>query len=96
VLRAAGVVRTRRQSQVIWYELALGPANHVVEAPNAAFCALAASQERLAILSGHRSAMTGKPACFHACRPPRRWAARRCPAAIRCSAAVSERLPDPQ
>ena len=39
VLRAAGIVRTRRESQTIWYEIAPGPANHVLEALYAAFCA---------------------------------------------------------
>ena len=39
VLRAAGIVRTRRESQTIWYDIAPGPANHVMEALHAAFCA---------------------------------------------------------
>ena len=39
VLRGAGIVRTRRESQTIWYEIAPGPANHVMEALYAAFCA---------------------------------------------------------
>jgi len=39
VLREAGVVDTRRESQTIWYRLAPGPANHVIEALHAAYCA---------------------------------------------------------
>ncbi|MBS0396824.1 MAG: helix-turn-helix transcriptional regulator [Proteobacteria bacterium] len=39
VLREAGVVRTRRESQTIWYRLAPGPANHIMEALYHAFCA---------------------------------------------------------
>jgi ArsR family transcriptional regulator, virulence genes transcriptional regulator len=39
VLRAAGIVTTRRESQTIWYEIVPGPANHVMEALYAAFCA---------------------------------------------------------
>ena len=39
VLRRARVVTTRRESQTIWYEIAPGPANHVMEALYAAFCA---------------------------------------------------------
>ena len=39
VLRSAGIVRTRRESQTIWYEIAAGPANHVMEALYAAYCA---------------------------------------------------------
>jgi ArsR family transcriptional regulator, virulence genes transcriptional regulator len=39
VLRTAGIVTTRRESQTIWYEIAPGPANHVMEALYAAFCA---------------------------------------------------------
>ena len=51
VLRAARVVRTRRQSQVIWYELAPGPANHVMEALYTAFCAPVAARARRRIRS---------------------------------------------
>ena len=51
VLRAARVVRTRRQSQVIWYELAPGPANHVMEALYTAFCAPVAVRARRRIRS---------------------------------------------
>ena len=39
VLRTAGVVRTRRKAQTIWYEIAPGPANHMMEALYAAYCA---------------------------------------------------------
>ena len=39
VLRDAQVVTTRRQSQTIFYELAPGPANRVMEALYAAYCA---------------------------------------------------------
>lgn len=39
VLRGAGIVRTRRESQTIWYDLPPGPANHIMEALYAAFCA---------------------------------------------------------
>ncbi len=39
VLREAGVVQTRRESQTIWYRLAPGPANHIMEALYHAFCA---------------------------------------------------------
>ena len=39
VLRAAGIVRTRRRSQTIWYEIVPGPANCMMEALYAAFCA---------------------------------------------------------
>jgi ArsR family transcriptional regulator, virulence genes transcriptional regulator len=46
VLRAAGIVTTRRESQTIWYEIAPGPANHVMEALYAAFCAPQARAQR--------------------------------------------------
>ena len=39
VLRAGRIVTTRRESQTIWYELAPGPANHVMAALYAAYCA---------------------------------------------------------
>ena len=39
VLRSAGIVRTRRESQTIWYDIAPGPANYVMEALYSAFCA---------------------------------------------------------
>ena len=39
VLRKAGIVRTRRESQTIWYELSAGPAHQVMQALYAAFCA---------------------------------------------------------
>ncbi len=39
VLRSAGIVRTRRESQTIWYDIAPGPANFVIEALYSAFCA---------------------------------------------------------
>ena len=39
VLREAGVVTTRRESQTIWYGIAHGPARGVMEALYAAFCA---------------------------------------------------------
>ena len=46
VLRTAGIVRTRRESQTIWYEIAAGPANHVMEALYTAFCAPQARAQR--------------------------------------------------
>jgi len=46
VLRTAGIVRTRRESQTIWYDIAPGPANHVMEALYAAFCAPQARGQR--------------------------------------------------
>ena len=46
VLRTAGVVRTRRKSQTIWYEIAPGPATHMMEALYAAFCAPKARRRR--------------------------------------------------
>ncbi len=46
VLRSAGIVRTRRESQTIWYNIAPGPANHVMEALYAAFCAPPSSAAR--------------------------------------------------
>ena len=39
VLRRARIVKTRRESQTIWYELAPGPAQRVMEALYAAYCA---------------------------------------------------------
>ncbi len=39
VLRAAGVVTTRREGQTIWYALADGPATAVMNALHASFCA---------------------------------------------------------
>jgi ArsR family transcriptional regulator, virulence genes transcriptional regulator len=39
VLRAAGVVTTRRQSQTIYYALAQGPALKIMEVLYDAFCA---------------------------------------------------------
>jgi ArsR family transcriptional regulator, virulence genes transcriptional regulator len=39
VLRAAGIVTTRREAQTIWYALAEGPASAVMEALHASFCA---------------------------------------------------------
>lgn len=39
VLRAAGVVTTRREGQTIWYALADGPATAVMHALHASFCA---------------------------------------------------------
>jgi len=39
VLRDAHVVTTRRESRTIWYEIAPGPANYVMKALYAAFCA---------------------------------------------------------
>jgi DNA-binding transcriptional ArsR family regulator len=39
VLRTAGVVRTRREAQTIWYELEDGPAAAVMAALHASFCA---------------------------------------------------------
>jgi DNA-binding transcriptional ArsR family regulator len=46
VLRSAGIVRTRRESQTIWYDIAPGPANHVMEALYTAFCAPPARGQR--------------------------------------------------
>jgi len=46
VLRDVGIVRTRRESQTIWYEIAPGPANYVMEALYAAFCAPQARYRR--------------------------------------------------
>jgi len=46
VLRDAQIVTTRRESQTIWYELAQGPANHVMKALYAAFCAPQAGGRR--------------------------------------------------
>jgi DNA-binding transcriptional ArsR family regulator len=46
VLRTTGIVRTRRESQTIWYEIAPGPANHVMEALYAAFCAPQTRRQR--------------------------------------------------
>ena len=46
VLRTAGIVRTRRESQTSWYEIAPGPANYVMEALYTAFCAPQARSQR--------------------------------------------------
>jgi DNA-binding transcriptional ArsR family regulator len=46
VLREARIVKTRRESQTIWYELARGPANHIMKALYAAFCAPPARTRR--------------------------------------------------
>ncbi|GAB6195340.1 ArsR/SmtB family transcription factor [Lysobacter xanthus] len=43
VLRAAGLVRTRREAQAIYYALEPSPALGVLEALHAAYCAPAAS-----------------------------------------------------
>lgn len=46
VLREAGLVTTRRQSQTIYYALAHGPAVEIMEALYAAFCAPATPRAR--------------------------------------------------
>lgn len=46
VLRAAGLVTTRRQSQTIYYALAQGPAVAIMEALYTAFCAPAPRKAR--------------------------------------------------
>jgi len=46
VLRAAGIVTTRREGQTIWYALAEGPAAAVMEALHAAYCAPRKSRTR--------------------------------------------------
>jgi DNA-binding transcriptional ArsR family regulator len=46
VLRTAGVVTTRRESQTIWYELTEGPASAVMEALHASFCAPRRGRDR--------------------------------------------------
>jgi len=59
VLRTTGIVRTRRESQTIWYEIAPGPANYVMEALYAAFCAPQAHGQR----SKSKSASRAKGEC---------------------------------
>lgn len=49
VLREAGVVVTRRESQTIWYEIASGPVNHVMQSLYAAFCAPGAPARRRSV-----------------------------------------------
>jgi DNA-binding transcriptional ArsR family regulator len=45
VLRDAQIVTTRRESQTIWYEIAAGPAQHVLRALHAAFCSGSGASE---------------------------------------------------
>ncbi|HUX74813.1 MAG TPA: metalloregulator ArsR/SmtB family transcription factor [Steroidobacteraceae bacterium] len=46
VLRAAGLVGTKRQSQTVYYALAAGPALDIVEILHARFCAPKSAPER--------------------------------------------------
>jgi ArsR family transcriptional regulator, virulence genes transcriptional regulator len=57
VLRAARIVKTRRESQTIWYELEPGPANHIMQALYAAFCAPRARGRRRSVKLQSRETM---------------------------------------
>ncbi len=55
VLREAGLVSTKRQSQTIYYALKEGPTLQVMEVLYGAFCAPAASETRAKKMKGGRN-----------------------------------------